>query len=183
MCHRFIQGLVFSWLLLCFVGYPAVAAELSDGQKKQQISSLYSEYQQEFPAVAVITPEELMQRMNNGDDLVLIDTREEGEMDVSMLPGAVSTEDFHQHFDRYKNSFLVAYCTIGYRSGLLAAEMLDKKIVIHNLEGGILGWIHTGGAVMHEGKISHQVHVYGRKWDLAPAGYETVKYSFFKQLF
>jgi len=182
--YQFTKLHALPWLLILLVTCSAAsAAELSDEQKKQQIHILYNEYQHKFPDIEEISPEKVIELMADRANLVLIDTRDDDEMAVSMLPDAITAEDFLQHIDLYKNRFLIAYCTIGYRSGLLADGMIDKGIVIHNLKGGILGWIHAGGAVLHDGKVINRVHVYGRKWDLAPAQYETVKYSIFKQLF
>lgn len=182
--HRLVQLFYFLLcLLFSLLTSAALAADLSDEQKKQQVYTLYSEYQQKFPAVEEISPDDVLQLERQGKDLVLIDAREADEMAVSMLPGAISEEELLHHLDRYADSFLVAYCTIGYRSGLFAKAMIDRKVIVHNLKGGILGWLHAGGAVYSDGRIVHRVHVYGSKWDLAPGQFETVRYSFFQQLF
>lgn len=184
--YRNRRSVFFSFiclLVLLFAASSAAVASVTDEEKKQQVYKLYDEYRQKFAQVPEISAEEVLQLRQNNADLLLIDTRDADEMAVSMLPDAVSAEEFLQHLDRYRESLLVAYCTIGYRSGVLATEMIDKGLVIHNLKGGILGWLHAGGKVLHGGKEVHKVHVYGRKWDLAPGRYETVQYSFFKQLF
>jgi sodium/bile acid cotransporter 7 len=43
-----------------------------------------------------------------------------------------------------------------------------------NLRGGILSWLHAGGKIYREGRETKSVHVYGRKWDLAPSEYEAL---------
>ena len=40
---------------------------------------------------------------------------------------------------------MIAYDTVGYRSGLFVEKMRQKGISIANLKGGLLGWLHAGG--------------------------------------
>jgi sodium/bile acid cotransporter 7 len=55
------------------------------------------------------------------------------------------------------------------------AEKLQKQdIRMVNLRGGILAWLHAGGAVYRDGKPVNRVHVFGKKWDLAPLDVESV---------
>lgn len=183
--HSRFVGRFFIFCCLFLVTGVAAAAgsELSDRQKKEKVLTLYGEYQKEFQNVKEITPEKVRQLMQQGEGLILIDTREDDEMTVSMLPGAISVEQFLGNTSIYKERLAVAYCTIGYRSAVLAAELIDNGLVIHNLKGGVLGWIHAGGPVVRDGREVTQVHVYGKKWDLAPQRYETIKFSLIKQLF
>ena len=60
------------------------------------------------------------------------------------------------------------------REGKLAENLRKKDIYMVNMRGGILAWLHAGGKVYREGKPVNQVHVYGKKWDLAPPGIESV---------
>ena len=57
----------------------------------------------------------------SGREVVLIDVRTDAERAVSMLPNAVSREDFERASaidpQRYASATLVPYCTIGFRSG------------------------------------------------------------------
>ena len=49
---------------------------------------------------------------------------------------------------------------------------------------GILAWLLEGGPVYDEsGQEVKRVHVYGDKWDFAPTGYESVKFSLWQQVF
>ena len=52
------------------------------------------------------------------------------------------------------------------------------------LQAGILAWLLEGGKVYDQrGDETKRVHVYGEKWDYAPAGYETVKFSPLERIF
>lgn len=169
--------------LLCLPHMAQGDSEMSDTKKKEAVYRMYAGYKKDFPRVRDISPQQAMAWLKQGT-VVFVDTRKPAEMAVSMLPGAVSKQDFLNHPDQYKDKTAVAYCTISYRSGVFALEMAKQGITVVNLQGGILAWILEGGRVYDEsGKEVERVHVYGDKWDLAPAGYETVKFSLWEQMF
>ena len=124
--------------------------------------------------VVDITPEEVMGLLAAGKKVVLVDVRSPKEQRVSMLPGAISREVFLRDIDNYRDHYIIGYCTISYRSGKLAQELRQRGINMLNLEGGLLAWLHAGGKVWAKGDETRQVHVFGKKWDLAPARYQTV---------
>ena len=68
------------------------------------------------------------------------------EQAVSMIPGAVTSEVFLADTDRFRGQRIIAYCTISYRSGKLAAKLKRKGITMVNLKGGLLGWGSRRGA-------------------------------------
>jgi sodium/bile acid cotransporter 7 len=156
---------------------------LSDDAKKAVVYEMYRGYKGEsFPNVLDIPPRRAMSLVPSGT-IVFVDTREAEEMDVSMLPDAITRAAFLKNVERYREKTIVAYCTISYRSGKFAEEMAARGVTIYNLEGGILAWVLEGGTVCDKEGESKRIHVYGGEWDYAPAGYETVKFSFFERLF
>jgi len=58
---------------------------------------------------------------------------------------------------------------------VFAQELGKQNVDVLNLRGGILAWLHAGGRVYRQGRAVKQVHVYGERWDLAPADFQTVK--------
>jgi sodium/bile acid cotransporter 7 len=92
-----------------------------------------------------------------------------------MLSGAITDKAFLENPTAYEDYRVIGYCTISYRSGKLAQRLKQRGIHMLNLRGGILAWLHAGGKVYKDGKLANSVHVYGRKWDLAPLAYETVR--------
>jgi len=92
-----------------------------------------------------------------------------------MIPGAVTEEQFLGNIEQYKNRIIIGYCTISYRSGKLAQELVNKQgITMYNLRGGLLAWVHDGGKIVNSKGETKRIHVYGRKWNLAPSGFEAV---------
>jgi sodium/bile acid cotransporter 7 len=159
---------------VCFVTVsPGWSGELTDEQKRKRIDELYARYKRSFPDVPDLTAEELI-AMRERPDIVLVDRREREEQEVSMLPGAVTSEEFERKFEEYKDKTIVVYCTIGSRSGHYAKRLIRDGMRAYNLKGSILAWTHAGQKLITEGKETRRVHVYGRRWNLAPKGYEAV---------
>ena len=96
------------------------------------------------------------------------------EQKISMLPGALKKEEFLSNLQEYKNEVIIGYCTISYRSGKLAKKLSKKGIIMLNLRGGILAWVHDGGKVYDQDGETDRIHVFGRTWNLAPKEYETI---------
>jgi sodium/bile acid cotransporter 7 len=156
---------------------------LSDTQKKEFVYAIYADYKKDFPAVMDISPQQAMDLLKK-DEVVFIDIRKPAEMKVSMLPHAITQNEFLSHPEKYAGKTVVGYCTVSYRSGVFAREMDEMGISVRNLEGGILAWTLEGGKVYDEnGKETNRIHVYGKKWDYVPAGYEAVMFSLWEQMF
>ncbi len=166
--------LVFLVLVLC--PRSGLAALLSDQQKQETVFEMYAEYKKDFPEVTDITPMEARRLLAQKERVVLVDVRTPEEQQVSMLPGAISREEFLRNLGAYRDYVIIGYCTISYRSGKLAQELLQQGITMLNMQGGLLAWLHEGGKVYSQGLETLRVHVYGKKWDLAPARYDTVRH-------
>jgi sodium/bile acid cotransporter 7 len=153
------------------MGYAADV--LSDAEKRQKIEMMYVDYQKTFPEVPDMDPRQAMPLVNK-NKIVFIDVRESEEQQVSMIPEAITASAYLENSEKYKDYLKIAYCTIAYRSGKFAQKLKDRGITIVNMRGGILAWVHDGGKVYDEHGKTNRIHVYGRRWDLAPEKYEAV---------
>ena len=109
-----------------------------------------------------------------GRPAVLVDVREPHERRVSMLPGAITKQDFERNSARYRSWLVVPYCTIGLRSGLYTRELRSRGFEVRNLAGSALAWAHAGLPFEAGGKATRLVHVFNADWNLLPRGYEPV---------
>lgn len=154
----------------------SAAKDLTDVDKKGIVYKMYADYKKKFPAVVDVTPQEAM-RLLQENQVLFVDIREPAEMQVSMLPGAISKEQLLSESTRYSGYTIVGYCTISYRSGMFAQKMASKGLRIYNLKGGLLAWTLEGGKVYDaNGDVTKRIHVYGKKWNFAPNGYEAVRF-------
>jgi sodium/bile acid cotransporter 7 len=162
---------VFLGILL--LGLTATTEALNDEEKRRKVETMYEDYKKSFPDVSDISAEEAL-ALSRQSKPMFVDVREPSEQAVSMLPGAITEKEFLKNPEAHKDRRVIGYCTISYRSGKLAQRLQKKGIQMVNLRGGILAWLHAGGKIYREGKPTNQVHVYGKRWNLAPSDYEAV---------
>jgi sodium/bile acid cotransporter 7 len=158
---------------ILLTGLAATAEALNDEEKRHEVETMYENYKKAFPDVSDISAEEAL-ALKGQSMPVFVDVREPSEQTVSMLPGAITDEEFLKNPAAHGDRTVIGYCTISFRSGKLAEKLKKKGIQMFNLRGGILAWLHAGGKIYKDGKPTKQVHVYGKEWNLAPEGYETV---------
>ena len=169
-------------ILICVVGLLSVVSfsdslgadiSLADRVKQQKIDELYEYYKRGFRGVADVSAGQILQ-LTGREKVIFVDIRKAKEQVVSMLPGAITEKEFRKNPGTYKGYHIIGYCTIGFRSGKLARKFEKKGIRMFNLRGGILAWLHAGGTVYKDGEPVNRVHVYGKKWNLAPSAIESV---------
>jgi len=165
--------IVLLWAGLSFASSAAAGDAEEDAARLRKIEAMAEDYGKDFPSVAHISAQEAL-KLSNSVRVLFIDHRKQSEQAVSMLPKAVPSKAFLENPEAYADRSLVAYCTIGYRSGKLAQKLQKKGLSVLNLRGGILAWVHAGGQVYKDGRPVKRVHVYGKKWDLAPSAYDAV---------
>ncbi|MEL6580557.1 MAG: rhodanese-like domain-containing protein [Cyanobacteria bacterium J06607_15] len=145
----------------------------TESDRQVKIETMYRQYAQEFPQVKGITASKL-QQLQQSQQLVLIDVRTPKEIGVSRIPGAITAAEFEANLKQYRDVQAIAYCTIGYRSGLYAQKLAQQGIEVLNLEGSLLAWSHVGGELVNATGRTNKVHVFGRQWRLTSEDYEPV---------
>jgi rhodanese-related sulfurtransferase len=92
-----------------------------------------------------ITATELKQRLDNGDDIQIIDVREDDELAIARMPNTIHiplAQVLSRMDEIDPNRETVVHCRSGVRSAR-AIEALQRsgfKGKLINLAGGILGW-------------------------------------------
>lgn len=145
----------------------------TDEARLDRLEEMVADVESRFPDVVQVSVDEV-RRLLAKDSVLLVDVRSDEERAVSMLPGAISAEEYEASPERYAGVAVVAYCTVGARSSRFAAAMGERGFDVRNLSGSILAWTHAGGELDHEGEPTTDVHVYGESWDLAPTKYHAI---------
>ncbi|KEQ27362.1 rhodanese-like domain-containing protein [Paenibacillus tyrfis] len=91
-----------------------------------------------------ITPQEVKQRLENGEKLTIIDVREQEEVALGMIPGAkhIPLMEIPQRLDEIpQHSETILVCRSSNRSGR-ALEYLEAQgfTGLVNMTGGMLEW-------------------------------------------
>ena len=92
-----------------------------------------------------ITPTELKQRLDNGEDLQIIDVREDNEVAIGRIPNSkhIPLAQVLSRMDEIDpNRETVVHCKMGGRSAraIDALQRSGYKGKLLNLKGGIIGW-------------------------------------------
>ncbi|MCB9681649.1 MAG: rhodanese-like domain-containing protein [Alphaproteobacteria bacterium] len=172
--RRIVGGIVALGLVAWSAAMALARQPTTDAERKARVEQMYADFKGQFDGVPEVSAEQLQAMLAAHDDVVVVDVREPAEQAVSMIPGAIPATTFEAHPEDYAGKEVVAYCTIGYRSGQWAKAWRAKGVDVRNLKGSLLLWTHAGGALVHDGTPTHTVNVYGRTWDLAANGYDGV---------
>lgn len=148
-------------------------SESSADAKRQQIDAMYQKSRRSFPEVPELTAEEFM-ALRDKEKVLLVDVRTDEERAVSMIPGAITLEQFEQQQAEYKDTAVAVYCTIGHRSGHYAKQLHAGGWRVFNLKGAILSWTHADGSLENADGPTRKVHVNNPRCDLVADGYESV---------
>ena len=121
---------------------------------------------QKFPEVVELTPDQLA-RLDPPP--LLLDVREEKEFAVSHLRGALRAEkDAIAQLLRLgvgKDTPIVVYCSVGFRSSVLAGKLREAGFVnIKNLEGSIFAWANSGRPLVNARGSTDGVHPFNVLW-------------------
>jgi rhodanese-related sulfurtransferase len=102
---------------------------------------------------------------------LLLDVRTPEEWNVSHLPGARRV-DPNASVERAmagvpKETRIVTYCAVGYRSGELATKLRRAGFTdVHNLEGSIFEWANERRPLVRGEERVSTVHPYNKLWGL-----------------
>jgi len=107
-------------------------------------------------------------------DFVLVDVRSEEEVNVSIIPGAITKPEYEKDRKQYDGRTVIAYCTIGGRSAKYASELAKTGIRVKNFKGSILEWVGAElPLVTLDGKETNKVHIYSDRYKI-PSKYEAI---------
>lgn len=158
--RTFLQ-IVFGLLVLSH--HSIVHADPEWNQIKQQIRSQYSS----VPQMSTSKLDRLLEDSSE-NSILLLDAREPQEYDVSHLRGAklASTEKLAlAEFAKVKpGTLVIVYCSVGYRSAILAERLRAHGYEVSNLEGSIFEWANKGLPVYRGDRQVTGVHPYDEEW-------------------
>jgi len=156
--------------ILFFILIVACANAFGEDPNKEKVTKMYQDIKQDFKDVPEL-------KLNDFDklekEIILVDVRPYEERKVSIIPRAISKEEYERKASQFTDKKIAVYCTIGYRSAKYVRKLRKKGVQALNLEGSLLGWVHDGRAVENPaGKSVKKVHVYGRSWNYLPDGFQ-----------
>ncbi|NND96687.1 MAG: rhodanese-like domain-containing protein [Pirellulaceae bacterium] len=107
-------------------------------------------------------------------DFVVVDVRSAAEVNVSIIPGAITKAEHEKNRQRFQDRTVIPYCTVGGRSGAYAKQLAKNGVKVKNYEGSILKWVAAElPLVTLKGEPTNRVHTYSNRYRV-PAKYEQV---------
>ena len=151
----------------------------SQNQETLAWAEVLRDIRNKYPEVKQLQTDELYSWITvpGGGSVILIDARKKEEFQVSHISGAR-----HIPYNRDPSKYLanikqddpiVVYCSVGYRSSILAEKLQKMGFTeVHNLEGSLFKWANEGKPVVQGQKMIHKVHPYNAHWGrLLEVGY------------
>ncbi len=156
-----------AWLPALLLAFLATAAATPvDEERWEETLRLVRET---FPDVPQMSTERLATLLEQGEDIVLLDSRGEEEFETSHLHGAARADNVRSARDIVKaqgeKPIVVVYCSVGYRSSRLARQLRSQGIDnVFNLEGSLFKWANEGRPVHRGTEQVQAVHPFDDDW-------------------
>lgn len=153
-------------LLMC------VAAAACRSEPAADLETLEQRIHREFPEVPEMTTEQLAERLRRGEPRPwIVDVRAPTEYRVSHLPQArnVPLDELEparlEELGATKDTEIVLYCSVGYRSAMAARRLLDAGFrKVFNLRGSIFAWANEERPLVNEHGPTDLVHPFDETW-------------------
>lgn len=99
-----------------------------------------------------VTPNDVRAMQERGEKLVLLDVRDQNEVNLGRIPGAIhisrGTLETKVEAAIPRDAHVVIYCASGNRSAFAAATMQEMGYArVASMAGGIRDWAMSGGEV------------------------------------
>ena len=106
---------------------------------------------------------------------MLVDVRSETEMEISVIPGAVTKKEFEANRDKYSDRIVIPYCAVGGRSSSYADKLAAQGMQVKNYKGSILAWVKAEQPLVTlDGKPTDRVFAFGPNHKI-PSKYKQVR--------
>ncbi len=116
-----------------------------------------------FPQVSHISTDSLKNILDK-EKFFLIDVRDQEEFIISRIPGAIHIPT-PEKVTYSKNSYIIVYCSIGYRSADFAEKLQNSGFTkVYNLRGSLFEWADKGYPLINDSGATTYVHPFNKKW-------------------
>lgn len=107
-------------------------------------------------------------------NFVVVDVRSDEEMSVSMIPGAITKQQYEKNKDKYRGKLVIPYCLVGGRSATFSNELIKSGVLVKNYKGSIVEWVTNElPLVTQKGEPTNKVFINPERFKV-PAKYEAV---------
>ncbi|ETO29523.1 Rhodanese domain protein [Reticulomyxa filosa] len=155
----------------------------------------YLTFKNLFPNVKTKSTQQLFEELNNRSDnekteesdqkisqTILLDIREKHEYDISHIGNAVRINssasaqdvidklksDYKWSEEQVKNTTIYCYCSVGYRSAIMADKLTRHGLPnVYNIDGSLFKWCNEKRPMIDSNNESTQkIHTYNSVWGM-----------------
>lgn len=158
--HRFLQLLVALLFTQCFP-VPKVAGQFTETEFEEMATEMAQGDTRDIEVASLKTMK---------DKVILLDTREKKEYEISHIPGAIWVGYNNFKLKRVKeiakDAKIITYCSVGYRSERIGEKLQKAGFTdVSNLKGSIFKWVNEGNPLEDkEGNATDKVHGFDKTW-------------------
>ena len=104
------------------------------------------------------------------EKVILLDTREKKEYEISHIPGAIwvgyNSFKLKRVKEIAKDAKIVTYCSVGYRSERIGEKLQKAGFTdVSNLKGSIFKWVNEGNPIVDkDDQPVEKVHGFDKTW-------------------
>lgn len=137
--------------------------------------SVDEKIEREFPNVETVTTDSLLTRYGAMEESlpIVIDVREIDEFRVSHLDDALNLKSAAAISDMItqrgldKDAEIIVYCSVGYRSASVAADLQERGFTqVLNLEHSLFEWANKGYPMSNASGSTDKVHPFNKAWSV-----------------
>eukprot|EP01083_Nonionella_stella_P183760 664897_1 len=129
-----------------------------------------------FPDLTHISTDDFAAKLNENDgntNIIILDVRQEKEYNISHLKNAINVSPNTSASDimgsikvdmNHENTEIYCYCSLGYRSGIVAQKLQKHGIQnVYNVSGSIIKWVNEGKPIFdNDNNKVDKVHAYNK---------------------
>ncbi len=162
----------FIFTVILAVAGMGIMTGCSQNQEALTWPEVIRDIRNKYPDVKQLQTAELHSWLSDPkrDSIFLIDARANKEFQVSHISGAKnipynSKDPLKYLTDIKPDNPIVVYCSVGYRSSILARKLQTLGFKeVHNLEGSIFKWANEEKPLVQGQITAHKVHPYNAHW-------------------
>jgi len=158
--YKFFQFLIVILFTQCYP-VPEVAGQFTETEFEEMATQMAQGDTRDIEVATLKTMQ---------DKVILLDTREKKEYEISHIPGAIWVGYDNFNMKRVKaiakDAKIVTYCSVGYRSERIGEKLQKAGFTdVSNLKGSIFKWINEGNTLEDkDGQTTDKVHGFDKNW-------------------
>lgn len=158
---------VFGLLLWGLTLGGTACGQAAPEEPMKQLKTYSQHLKSQFPDIPFVSTEALARSLSGDHAPTLIDVRSAKEFAVSRLPGSHRAESVAevQSLNLAPSTPIVVYCSVGYRSGMLARKLRAAGFTnVRNLEGSLFAWANENRPMVNDFGPADGAHPFNIWW-------------------